>query len=64
VNLFEDDKNSYTSCVFHGNLTCYYFSCGIAKLALHQPYNTKMVMIVFIMETNGTTREIFVWNYE
>jgi len=37
---------------------------ALQQLALHQHYNAMMTMVVFIMQTNGISREIFVWNYD
>jgi hypothetical protein len=37
---------------------------ALQELAFHQHYSAMMMMIVFIMEANIVTKEIFVWNYE
>jgi hypothetical protein len=36
----------------------------LQELVFHQHYSATMMMVVFIMEANTVTKEIFVWNYE
>ncbi len=37
---------------------------ALQELAFHQHYNAMMMMVVFIIEANIVTKEIFVWNHE
>jgi hypothetical protein len=36
----------------------------LQNLAFHQHYSAMMMMVLFNMEANGTTRKRFVWSYQ